>query len=243
MHLKRYAVVLESMFQRLQGVFAVSGEKTPRCRVKIYKTPEEFKQHEAATLGNFGGGGDTIGGFYRSVLTDDRSQGQLGEVVCYHGKFGPSGNTVTVLFHEGTHQFEHLAAGKAYYGLPTWLKEGISVLIESGQIDRKTLKVTLGQVPRDRADVLKRAVQTDTHVSLRDLIRTPQSRFTAFHYAHAWGLVYFLTNVVKKQDRDVFLNYYQGCLAGKTQPQDFEAAVGLPMAELEKRWKEWVLGL
>jgi hypothetical protein len=129
-----------------------------------------------------------------------------------------------VLLHEGAHQFVHAAfdfqlpsAYRRFFAkevstlrsIPIWLDEGIATYMESGEFDGKTLEV--GLINKNRLALLQQQIEKGTSVKLKDLFETPQSRFTADHYAAAWGVLYWFMKCPdpqKRQKRLKVLNRY-----------------------------------
>jgi hypothetical protein len=217
-HAKRYADMLDKIYEKYCKVF---GEpSSPRkCRVWIHKDQQDFMAVHHTGAGGFYGGG---------------------RVVAYHGKFGPTGSTQTVLFHECTHQFHDMVAG--IRRVPIWFAEGLSSFFECSEIDEKGI-IHIGVVNADRLGVVQQGCRTGNMIHLSDLIVTPQSRFSGAHYAYAWTVIYFLV-YTNENNRAVFNRYWTEVARGSgdnSRSTRFLEVIGIPIEKLEECWKEWVL--
>jgi hypothetical protein len=219
-HAKRYADMLDKIYERYCKVFG--DPPSPRkCLIWIHKDQQEFMAMHRTGAGGFYGGG---------------------RVVTYHGKFGPTGCTQTVLFHECTHQFHDMVAG--IRRVPIWFAEGLASFFECSEIDEKGI-IHIGVVNADRLGIVQQGVKTGNMIHLSQLIATPQSRFSGAHYAYAWTLIYFLV-YTGKQNRAVFDKYWSEVACGSSDDSRstrFLEVIGIPIDKLEECWKEWVLVL
>jgi hypothetical protein len=236
---KRYCRMLDVYATKFRRVFNteenVRGGGRVSMKGKIYIYPDQlsFMQGE--------GVGEGVGGFY---------QPGANRVVCYHGRFGQTGTTRTVLVHEATHQYEDLVLNKKMYNAPIWIIEGLAVFFESAFWDGKT--VNIGYVPRERLEVLKQGISTGQYIPLPELIRTPHSAFSGFHYAHAWSLIYYMlyggkTEKIRKHNQKIFSDlFFLAKVRGQpVTPEDVEALWGgkEKFQAWEEEWKQWVLDL
>lgn len=232
-YLDRYGVMLDQYFERFNKVFKnvmIRGTKYKRSLVVIYPSQERFMEKERVPK--------NVGGFYRP---GDRM------VVGYHGRFGKTGTTRTVVVHEGTHQFQHLVLGNAFRNCPIWLIEGLAVLFEAADWNAKRKSVDLGKIPRDRLEIMKRAVEAGKTIPLRDLFRVPKRRFTGFHYAHAWAVIYRLIYGTKnkkqrKENANILSNLFTMGRQKRVNNRDVERVFGgeAGLAKFEDDWKEWI---
>ena len=230
---KRYGAMMDRYYVRFQKVFKefLPRGKTSKSEIWIYASRQEFRSAERV--------GATTGGFYNSGTK---------RVTAFHGPFGNTGTTREVLAHEGTHQFQDLCLGGRFGNAPIWILEGLAVLFESAYYDGKD--VVIGLVPRDRLQSLKRGLATNSLIPLTQLIRTPQSQFTAYHYAHAWGLIYMIlyygeSKPVRQRCQKWFSDLFSAAKTGRVTPDEVEARLGgrEKFLELEQRWKDWIKDL
>ncbi len=218
-----YARQMEAFYDKFCDAFSFDKELEKKSEIWLYRDKDTFMKRENK--------GANVGGFYQPGNR---------RVTAYHGKFGMSSDTRTVLAHEGTHQFQHLVASGIFQQAPTWIIEGLAVYFESARYDGK--KVHINEIPRDRLMVVQRAIKAGNYVPIRELIEVPQPKFTGFHYAHAWSVIYWFVWSHKK-NRTVFTKYWDMCRQRKAGRKEFEKAIGVEIDELEEHWKEWVLKL
>lgn len=228
---KRYGEMMDRYYLRFLKIFKdfLPNGQIPKSDIWIYSSQPEFASAEGMSEG--------VGGFYSTGTK---------RVTAFHGLFGMTGTTREVLAHEGTHQFQDIVlGGGGFRNAPIWILEGLAVFFESAYDDGK--EVVIGLVPRDRLAVLKRGLETNTLIPLSDLIRTPQPRFTAYHYAHAWGLIYMIlyygeSASVRKKTQQWFSDLFTAAKTGPVSAETVEQRCGgrEKFLELEATWKEWL---
>lgn len=216
---KKLASTMDRMCEEYKDIFAYKPELTRSFPVHLFANQQEFM---AKT-----GHGPGVGGFYDGE-----------RIVGFHGNLG-SLTPQSVLFHEGTHQFQGLVFGQNMWRAKIWFIEGLAVFFESSTIDGKKLNQ---QIPQQRLSNVKRAIQSGSYVHLADLIRMEQREFGAIHYAHAWSLIYFLCNGTKG-GLERFKKYFEGVKEGKEGVKLFEDLFSKPIDEIETAWKAYVLGM
>lgn len=230
---KRYGKMLDQYFKRFISVFKafLPNKRYSKSDIWIYASKDEFREATKMAEG--------VGGFYN---TGNK------RVTAYHGLFGPTGNTRVVLVHEGTHQFEDLVLQGNFRNAPIWIIEGLAVFFESARYTGSDVKI--GEVPADRLYGLKRGLANNSLIPLRTLIRTPQQRFTGYHYAHAWGLIYMVlyygkNEKIRRRCQKWFSDLFSAALEGPVSARDVEAGVGgrSGLKELEDQWKAWIKDL
>lgn len=230
---RRYGEMMDRYYARFLKVFRelMPAGTPPKSEILIYSSQREFMQAE--------GMGQSVGGFYN---TGNK------RVTAFHGLFGMTGTTREVLAHEGTHQFQDIVLQGAFRNAPIWILEGLAVFFESAYYDGK--EVIIGLVPRDRLAVLKRGLEQNSLIPLTDLIRTPQQSFTAYHYAHAWGLIYMIlyygeNKAVRQRCQQWFSDLFQLARRGRVTAEMVEERCGgrEKFLELEQRWKDWIRDL
>lgn len=223
-YLKAYGRMLDNFFKKFAKVFRFRGSLKKRSSVWIYANHAQFIQYTGKPR--------SVGGFYNL-----RSR----RVTAYHGTFGYTGNTFTVLAHEATHQFQHLVLGSgSFIKTPIWVVEGLAVFFESAFYDGK--KVIIGTIPVDRLRSLKRLIKSKRYIRIRELIRTPQRKFTGIHYAHAWGLIYWMI-YTNNRNRRVFMRIWDNCRDGGMTVDDFQNIIKVDIERWEEKWIEWVMKL
>jgi hypothetical protein len=211
---------MDLVCDEFKEVFRFEQEITRPFPIHLYANQQEF-------MGRTGHGQGT-GGFY------DGSK-----IVGFHGNLG-SLTTQSVLFHEGTHQFQGLVLGRNMWRAKIWLIEGLAVFFEATEVQGK--RVSTGAIPRDRLAHVKRAISSGSYVRLSELIRMEQAQFGALHYAHAWSLIYFFVHGAgggKKR----FVEYWERTKTGEDGVKLFEELFDRPIDEIEAAWKQYVLQL
>jgi hypothetical protein len=207
------------MCDEYKRIFAYKPELTRSFPVHLFASQQEFMART--------GHGPGVGGFYDGE-----------KIVGFHGNLG-SLTPQSVLFHEGTHQFQGLVFGQNMWRAKIWFIEGLAVFFESSTIEGKKLNQ---QIPQQRLMNVKRAIQSGSYVHLAELIRMEQREFGALHYAHAWSLIYFLCNGTKG-GLERFKKYFEGVKEGKEGVKLFEELFDKPIDEIEAAWKAYVLGM
>ena len=232
-YVDRYGLMMDQYFERFLSVFKkliLPGTRYSRSVITIYAEQKAFMDNEKVPK--------SVGGFYRP-------SNRL--VVGYHGRFGKTGTTRTVLAHEGTHQFQHLVLGQGFVNCPIWLIEGLAVLFESADWNPTKKKIELGNIPKDRMEVMKRAVKEGKTIPLTDLFRVPRNKFTGFHYAHAWAVIYRLIYGTKaekqrKQNARILSELFSMGRQRRVRNRDVIKAFGgdASLAKFEEDWKQWI---
>lgn len=212
------ARLMDVMCEEYKRIFHFDRELTRPFPVHLYANQREFMRRT--------GKGPGVGGFY-----DGR------KIVGFHGKLGNL-STSSVLFHEGTHQFQGLVLGRNMWQAKIWLIEGLAVYFEACKVQGRRLRV---EIPTARLAAVRRAIRSGTYVPLATLIRMEQAQFGALHYAHAWSLIHFLVNGAgggKKR----FVEYWEKTKeGGRDGVALFEEIFNRPLAEIEAAWKDYVL--
>ncbi len=167
------------------------------------------------------------------------------------GWFSPRGKIVTyyqpeegfsttdVLLHEGTHMVVMMALTKL--NTPdVWVNEGTAVYFEASEFEGTNL--VIGKKPKRRLKHIKKMIETDSYLPIRELIQKSKRAFTARDYAQAWSLVYYLIHSHEHKWVDRFNKYLVSFR--KNQRMDpvrrFQLAFRMPIEKLEKDWLKFV---
>lgn len=220
-----YRWIMDHLYVELSNRFNQKHQRGGRLAVFVYRNREEFQLRT----------GSGAGGFYRPDTQ---------ELHAYHGTFGLTGTTYSVLAHEGTHQFQGRVLGNMW-NLPIWIIEGIAVYFGDGsKLDWEKKKIVTGIVPRDRLFHIQEKMSKGTHEPLRTLIALPQARFGGSQYADGWSLVNFLFS--DKAGFELIGRYWLLGTERKVSTSDFvtlaERYFG-SMEELERKWIEFTLAI
>jgi len=236
----KYAWLMERLYEKYSKVFAAFQPADRKCNIFIHRSHQEFMQIRRKPAG--------VGGFYMP--------GQY-QLVGFHGAFGATSNTATVLAHEGTHLFQDLIGmfGRPVRS-PIWLIEGLAVLMEAAEVNWKSGKISIKGVSRDRLVQLQAELsgKRGTAMTLQQVMSTAQRAFTGRHYAYAGMFTYWMLQGSKNKKLALLYNDYVkigtgpqgGGRGGKQiQPNDFQNLLDKHMkcslSDLEEKWKKWVL--
>ena len=223
---KRYAELLEKLFVLYNETFPDLATKEMKWEAWIYSTRSEFQQRHPNRR-------DYTAGFY---WPGDR------RIYTYHGLFGVSGSTFTILAHEGTHAFQDLFL-KSYYGTPAWVREGMAVLFEGIEVDKKG-ELSLKKPPRDRLLQVKLELQEKKGMELADVVGDEAKDFSRRAYAYAGLFVWWLVKTDAKH-RAVLDELLQNLRERAYQKGELEKLLrkhlGKDFAATEKEWRSWVL--
>ena len=230
-----YGELMEIIRFELSRMFHTRVVRNFRAPVFIYKSQEEFLEQDF--IGRWGGRG--LGGYYMPA-----SQ----RVVAFHGTFGFTGTTFSVLCHEGTHYYEGLVL-KDFRNVPIWLIEGLAVYFGDGSdFDAKKKKIKVGKIPRDRLVHIQEKMEAGRHTDVKTLVkmkRRGRNPFTGSHYADAWALIYYLVHS-GKEGESLLKEYWSIGIQRALKRQDFENLAKKyfgSLEDLEKAYVKYISGL
>ncbi|MGE3165060.1 MAG: DUF1570 domain-containing protein [Planctomycetota bacterium] len=224
-----YRVIMDGLYAKLITRLQQRQVRGGRMPVFIYRNREEFLLRTGQREG--------VGGFYNRITQ---------ELHGYHGTFGLTGSTFSVLAHEGTHQVQGRVLGAQRMAeLPIWLIEGTAVYFGDGaKLDYRKKDIVTGLIPRDRLFHIQDKMRKGTHEPLRTLIALPQARYGGSQYADGWSLVHFLFN--DKEGYKLIGAYWLAGSERRVTATDFvtlaERHFG-SMEELERKWIQHTLAL
>lgn len=176
--------VLEATYAQYEATLPPCGEHEPRLTTYLFGTRSEWAQfarrrfpvryevYSRIRSGGFSEGGTSVS-FYVS-----RSA------------------ALATLAHEGWHQYVSLRTSTP---IPAWLNEGLACYHEAIEMPDLRPRFT-PERNTFRINSLREAIQTDTLMSLREIVDTDAGRVISRHhagvaqtyYAQAWALVTFL---------------------------------------------------
>jgi len=110
------------------------------------------------------------------------------------------------------------------------------------QISGKS-KITTGQVNKGRLGTLRKAMATNRHTKVSDLIRMTQRGYSAFHYAHGWGLCYFLIHgdsSLRKKFKEFFKEFKK---EGVEPLGAFNRIFPYDEEKIDREWRNFILKL
>jgi hypothetical protein len=152
------------------------------------------------------------------------------------------------LRHEGTHQFVLHFIGP---DCPIWLNEGLAVFHEEAEFDRGRL--TVGQVPPGRLNVVKRAMAEGRLIPLAEMLAMTGPQWLAnvqaggprgpLQYGQAWAMVHFLAYADDKRYQRAFLQYIYYLSRNEGPERAWQRTFGPNTRAFQDRWEEYVRGL
>lgn len=226
---KLYGELMEIIRAQLAEMFTSPIVRNMRAPVFIYRSQEEFLAQDE--FGRFGGRG--VGGYYVPP-----SQ----KIVAFHGTFGFTGTTFSVLCHEGTHYYEGLVL-KDFGNVPIWFIEGLAVYFGDGStFDPHKKSIQVGQIPRDRLVHIQEKIEAGRQTDVATLVTMKQwgrKPFTGSHYADAWALIYFLVNS-GAEGRSLLRAYWSIGIQRPLKAGDFDALAAKYFGSVEKLDEEYV---
>ena len=227
---RTYQWIMEGLYYTLGKIFKSKDVRSQKPLVKIYRTHDEFMLKTGMGAG--------VGGFYNPSSQN---------VTAFHGTFGLTGTTYTVLAHEGTHAFQgKKMARMANY--PNWFIEGLAVYFGDGsKLDYKKKKLVSGLIPRDRLFHIQEKMREGSHTVLSKLGGLPKNRFGGTHYADSWAVMHYLINGPESRKGQRFLAEYwvagEKRRVGQRQFNDLAKKYFTTVDQMETDWKEYVLSL
>ncbi|GEM_PF-7047789 len=219
----RYIAQLMRFAQKKYRRIFHYDKEIPRIEVRAYRTQEEYVD----AMRSLGALGMQLAHTSGMFVQQD---GERTIHVAYTDLHGPTAPT-TVLLHEGTHLLVSLCVDfqlpekdrrlfrgkpRTLSSVPLWLNEGLATFMEVSYYDGEDL--VIGEINRSRLLQLQHEMEHDRHVTLQELLQTPQSEFGTSHYASAWGLVYWFLydKDEEKEDgkRAILVDYFDECRKG-----------------------------
>jgi hypothetical protein len=163
-----------------------------------------------------------------------------------------AGRTLARLYHEAFHAYlENCVYPRRSHDVPPWLGEGLAMLFESALVESGSLR--LGAPNRAAIKALRADLKTGRPLPLARLLAADADDFlvpagapsdsSIRYYAHAWGLVYYLTfekQLLSTAALEAYVAAREETTAG---PARFEKLVGTSFAEFEKGWRAYLAGL
>ncbi|RME80262.1 MAG: hypothetical protein D6785_10610, partial [Planctomycetota bacterium] len=150
-------------------------------------------------------------------------------------------NTLTVLYHEGFHQYVH------YYApyIPSWFNEGNGDFFGGCRKEGNKLMI---KPNKWRLGLIKRAIKNKTYLPLDKLMQMSKAQMYSgnrgLHYAQAWAIVYFFWMYQNGLYRPYLKKYFKLIREGYGRIEAYHKTFGkVDMASLERAWKNYILSL
>ncbi len=179
----------------------------------------------------------------RTILTLDRKNA---------AKFNElSGKMFNRLAHEAFHAYlETFVYPRQVYDMPRWLNEGLAQIFEAGLLEADTLRIDAPNLAA--LEQLQNDLRGTSPLELSDLLGAGSDTFLSAHasgaatsrsYYYSWGLAYFLTFEQNLVGTPQFNAYLSPAAATKPAVERFEALIGEPLVDFQKRWRKAMLNL
>jgi hypothetical protein len=154
------------------------------------------------------------------------------------------------LYHESFHAYlENFVFPAADFDVPRWLNEGLAQVFEEGIVEAGTLRLDIPSQTRLLA--LQRDLREQDRLPLAELLNSEPRRFLVAHenqavaserlYLYSWGLAHYLVIREPVLQGRALQKYVEKSAANTSPEQRFEAMVGMPLEEVEKKWRAAML--
>ncbi len=155
------------------------------------------------------------------------------------------------LYHEAFHAYlDHWVYPSDQYSVPRWLNEGLAQLFENAFVEIGQLRV--GRMDEKRLFEMQQEVKRNRFPTLHEILQAPPQQFFVQHdqeafesarqYAAAWALAHFLSYDLKVLQTERLTRYVAKGV-DQRNVKSFEELTGMPLAECEKRWHQYLLRL
>lgn len=143
-----------------------------------------------------------------------------------------------IMTHEFTHAMHSADLDPLGQEHPIWLTEGIATMYEAGRFENDVL------IPADnfRLGPLKQAAARNRLIPFDKLMKMDQKSFVnnaTIAYGESGSLLLYLHS--KDLLRKFYDTFKEGFEKDKTGAAALQEVTGMPLAQLEKEWKEWML--
>jgi tetratricopeptide (TPR) repeat protein len=171
------ATAMEQMHREYLRIFQFKG-RTTRCTIRLYKSRQEFLEHEGDWAARFAGFYSPTENYVAAF--DPRSRDNPRPLSAFWA----------TLFHEASHQFTY----ESFPGLaPDWLDEGTASYFEGSRLLPNGF-IEINGVAEGRLRNLHSALEQG-EPTLREVISFYEpGSYPGSYYAVGWGLVYFMHN-------------------------------------------------
>jgi len=244
--------ILECAYLNYQNLFGhYEQPKEKKLLVSVLKNREEYEKIYSDLLGT-----NPLPSSHGSYIptSDRRNKSGQNHLLSYYRK-----KLTSMLLHECTHYALSLVMeAHNILTMPKWLSEGWTTYCEASRLEGKRLVTNV--VHKAWLRRIKKIIEQQAYIKLKDFVNRAWAEYGFdICYPEGWSLVYFLLNGQEGKYKTGFQAYME---AWKKQKivissngknwwvQDkaahlklFEECMGVPIDQLEKEWKEYILSL
>lgn len=215
---------LELITAKYTSIFPQQAKPKAKFRCIVYRDVKEYMASGAPP---------NTGGYYQDLTK---------KLVFY--KQPKDSDTLLVLYHEAFHQF------LAYYlfGAPQWFNEGHGDYFGPSAFNEKSRQMEIRLNPW-RLPLIKQAIAAGRTQPLDKLMLMTQAELydpstIAINYAESWSVVYFLWHYDNGRYARCLQFYFKALNRGAGLREAYAEGFGkVSIAQVEKEWKEFILGL
>jgi hypothetical protein len=166
----------------------------------------------------------------------------------------------STLDHEAFHAYlENYVYPHDRFDVPRWLNEGLAQVFADGLLEVGELRI---DAPRSESlSQLQDDLRGKTPLSLEELLSADPRLFLVTHrsnaaadggrgidasrrhYLYSWGVAYYLMTQQHILGTKALDKYVSPEAKGLPPVARFQQLVGMPLAEFETQWREWMLGV
>lgn len=157
-----------------------------------------------------------------------------------------------MLYHEAFHAYlANFVYREDPADVPRWLNEGLAQIFETALVEAGELRV--GHADKERLERVKAAVRKGELIALADLLEAGPKQFLVAHvtdqqvsdrtYLGSWALAFHLTFERRLLGTPRMDAYIRARKQGTDARKAFSDLVGQPLAEFEKTFHHYLLGL
>lgn len=232
-----YLNTFEAFYKRFAKIFSI--KKSPRkawgkkIEIRIYKSREDFDRYKTEN-------GDQLSesaiGYY---MPGDK------KLILFETE-GDFEQTMTVLYHEGTHMLTDLALGDASNEIPMWLSEGLADYFGPSQYNVIENDIKYGLISRMRLPDYRYMLKSGTAPGLSQVLSYGKSSddFGSEEYAVSWALTHMLIEKTNSSGKPIyrkkFIEYYSTIAKGGSSTGVFRKIFG-SIPDMEKELKDYVV--
>ncbi len=152
------------------------------------------------------------------------------------------------LYHEAFHQFLFDRVGD---NMPLWLNEGLAEYFAEAIWTGSG--VVTGQRPRERLQILQKAIRNNSFIPFHRLFPMPNARWLAnvkansdladLQYSQAWSVIHFLFHAEGGKYYDRLADYVRYHVEEVPMAEAFRKSFGSNIAAMQRAWKNYVMRL